>query len=48
MLLYGLPGTGKTLIADVVAKECNLNFISVKVRGLGGLEVANLVIDTFI
>ena len=31
ILLYGAPGTGKTLIADVVAKECNLKFISIKV-----------------
>ncbi|TIC69482.1 AAA-domain-containing protein [Wallemia mellicola] len=30
LLLYGFPGCGKTLIASAVAKECNLNFISVK------------------
>lgn len=30
LLLYGPPGCGKTLIASAVAKECNLNFISVK------------------
>ncbi|XP_050398132.1 peroxisomal ATPase PEX1 [Patella vulgata] len=30
LLLYGAPGTGKTLIAGVVAKECGLNFISIK------------------
>lgn len=30
LLLYGYPGCGKTLIASAVAKECNLNFISVK------------------
>ncbi|XP_039281376.1 peroxisome biogenesis factor 1 isoform X3 [Nilaparvata lugens] len=30
VLLYGLPGSGKTLIASALAGECNLNFISVK------------------
>lgn len=30
VLLYGAPGTGKTLIAAVVAKEMGLNFISIK------------------
>jgi peroxin-1 len=28
--LYGAPGTGKTLLAGVVAKECKLNFIAIK------------------
>nr|XP_026690933.1 peroxisome biogenesis protein 1-like [Ciona intestinalis] len=30
VLLFGPPGCGKTLIAGVVANECDLNFISIK------------------
>lgn len=31
VLLYGVPGSGKTLLASAVAGESRLNFISIKV-----------------
>lgn len=36
LLLYGYPGCGKTFIASAVARECGLNFISIK-----GPEILN-------
>lgn len=35
ILLYGLPGTGKTLIAEAIAHETNAKFFSVKASDLG-------------
>ncbi|KAK7202576.1 P-loop containing nucleoside triphosphate hydrolase protein [Myxozyma melibiosi] len=36
LLLYGYPGCGKTFIASAVARECGLNFITIK-----GPEILN-------
>lgn len=36
LLLYGAPGTGKTHLAAVVAREFKLNFISIKVQFSNG------------
>lgn len=30
LLLYGYPGSGKTLLASAIASQCGLNFISIK------------------
>ena len=31
LLLYGAPGTGKTLLAGAAARDSGMNFISIKV-----------------
>lgn len=39
VLLYGPPGSGKTLIAKAVASQCSANFLSVK-----GPELINMYV----
>jgi len=39
LLLYGPPGSGKTLLAKAIANECSMNFISIK-----GPELLNMYV----
>lgn len=39
VLLYGPPGSGKTLLAKAVASQCSSNFLSVK-----GPELINMYV----
>jgi DNA replication protein DnaC len=48
LLLYGAPGTGKTLLAGAVAEECGLKFISIKVLNLHASEFILSRTSTFI
>ena len=51
LLLYGAPGTGKTLLASAVATECAVNFISIKVGSLSidlSIELQYVVMVIFL
>ena len=51
VLLYGPPGCGKTKLAQAVAGECGLNFISIKGPEILGKYIGQseqVIIDIFI